>query len=547
MADAGGGDDLPPPSGPPLAMPPPTGPPAGPPTGPPRGPLGPLVVDTGPPEPERGGRSPAVWVLGGVGVVAVLVLVAAVAVFVVGGSADAEVILEPTSSNGDDPFMDSVAKVDPDVEGGGFGELAGGADEVESVEGAAPGLYGGTGDEAACDAAAMVEFLEENDEEAAAWAEVAGIAPADIRGYVAGLTPLVLREDTRVTNHGFSGGEANAFQAVLQAGTAVMVDGQGVPRVRCACGNPLAEPEAVSDAGFSGDEWGSFDATRLVAVSPGPEVEAFEVVDLETGEPEQVPIGSLAEPTTAEQLVDAEVPETTRCRAGRLEDGVLPGIPPGEGLQEISEGSIAIGDFTGDGVDDGAFIQVCGFGGNAVFEDVVAYSNGATLLGALPVDDYGDTVFAIRIVDGALEVDFGEFLPGDNNADGPSGRSTARFVWDGSAFVEPGQESSGGDTSDLAAFLDELFGPTHAGSCEGLDFDQGAPDAVCSIVIEQTDDRAVVDLCYPQSECAGAFLLERDADGAWQVAEEYPYSAELPAPPDYPPEPDWLVEARQGG
>ena len=53
---------------------------------------------------------------------------------------------------------------------------------------------------------------------------------ADIESYVAGLTAVRLRWDTRVTNHGFSDGEATAFQSLLQAGTAVLVDDTGVPR-----------------------------------------------------------------------------------------------------------------------------------------------------------------------------------------------------------------------------------------------------------------------------------------------------------------------------
>ncbi|PZT71125.1 hypothetical protein DN402_02310 [Streptomyces sp. SW4] len=49
----------------------------------------------------------------------------------------------------------------------------------------------------------------------------------------------MLRADTRVTGHGLRGGRPVGGQAVLQAGTAVLVDDRGVPRVRCAGGNPL--------------------------------------------------------------------------------------------------------------------------------------------------------------------------------------------------------------------------------------------------------------------------------------------------------------------
>ncbi|MGH3907098.1 MAG: DUF6777 domain-containing protein, partial [Pseudonocardiaceae bacterium] len=42
--------------------------------------------------------------------------------------------------------------------------------------------------------------------------------------------------DTRVTNHGYRDGKATDRQAVLQAGTAVLVDEKGRPRVKCGCG-----------------------------------------------------------------------------------------------------------------------------------------------------------------------------------------------------------------------------------------------------------------------------------------------------------------------
>ena len=65
------------------------------------------------------------------------------------------------------------------------------------------------------------------------------ISVADIPTYIGTLTPMQLRADTRVTNHGFVDGHATSLQSVLQAGTAVLVDDQGRPRVKCGCGNPL--------------------------------------------------------------------------------------------------------------------------------------------------------------------------------------------------------------------------------------------------------------------------------------------------------------------
>ncbi len=99
-----------------------------------------------------------------------------------------------------------------------------------------------------CDAAALEARLAEAPTVAAAWAAAASVDVADIGTTIDSLEPAVLAEDTRVTNHAYRGGTARAFQATLEAGTAVLVDDAGTPRVRCACGNPLAEPrEPVTD------------------------------------------------------------------------------------------------------------------------------------------------------------------------------------------------------------------------------------------------------------------------------------------------------------
>jgi hypothetical protein len=227
-------------------------------------------------------------------VVVVVALVAGGIVFLGGEEAAAsEVILEPAAANGSDPFFDSIATSEVEVAGGGLEEVAGSQGAVESLGGDTPGLYGGTGEDAVCDPDALVAFLEENKAKAKAFAEPLGIAPRAVSDYVAGLTPVVLREDTRVTNHGFKDGRATPVQSVLQAGTAVLVDDLGVPRVRCACGNPLAEPTAIEGTlAYSGDSWDGFDDARLVAVAPASEeLSEFELVDVNTGERNTVPLG----------------------------------------------------------------------------------------------------------------------------------------------------------------------------------------------------------------------------------------------------------------
>jgi hypothetical protein len=114
----------------------------------------------------------------------------------------------------------------------------------------------------------MVAFLANNPDKAAAWATVEGISPADIAGYIAGLTPVLLRADTAVTNHGFADGAATTLHSVLQVGTAVLVDRFGVPRARCACGNPLTPSTLTNPGGYAGDRWAAFDPAHVVTPAP---------------------------------------------------------------------------------------------------------------------------------------------------------------------------------------------------------------------------------------------------------------------------------------
>ena len=108
------------------------------------------------------------------------------------------------------------------------------------------GLYGGSGDSHVCDPQQLIAFLQQHPDKASAWASILGISPSGIANYVNSLTPVVLTVDTLVTNHGFRNGRATTLQSVLQAGTAVMVDATGTPRVKCNCGNPLTPPQLIT-------------------------------------------------------------------------------------------------------------------------------------------------------------------------------------------------------------------------------------------------------------------------------------------------------------
>lgn len=238
-------------------------------------------------------------------IVAVLVVALAGvgAFFVFGGDeASAEVVAESVTDPGADPFMSSMAVVEvaefpSDVTAviDATREGLSSQDGILLASGTTPGLYGGSNDEAVCDAGTLVAFLEDHPDEATAWASVQGIGPDGIADYVAGLTSVVLTTDTLVVNHGFANGQATPRDAVLQAGTAVMVDDTGVPRVKCGCGNPLLPPNSGSvDLGNVTGAWDGFDAGQVAVVDPGQTAESLEVVDVETGDTITQPIGSSA-------------------------------------------------------------------------------------------------------------------------------------------------------------------------------------------------------------------------------------------------------------
>ena len=162
-----------------------------------------------------------------------------------------------------------------------------------SRSGTEPGLYGGTRSSTSCDQAQMIQFLKDNPDKAAAWASVEGISTSELENYIRGLTPVILLADTRVTNHGFRDGRATTLQSVLQAGTAVLIDDAGVPRAKCACGNPLLPPVAARGATTQrGDPWPGFDPAAAVVVTPGSTTDKVTLIDTSTGIPFERSVGT---------------------------------------------------------------------------------------------------------------------------------------------------------------------------------------------------------------------------------------------------------------
>lgn len=222
-----------------------------------------------------------------------------------------EIFLQPVASTGPNPFTPSVGAspraltpVTPLASPGTPRSSPGGV-AVQSSLGSTPGLYGGSNRLSSCDTGQLVSFLNSNPAKAAAWVAALNSDPTlswsggnqvrvnQIGQYVAELTPVVLRSDTRVTNHGFENGRPTPFQSVLQAGTAVLVDRYGIPRSRCACGNPLTPPIRVpTTPTYTGPPWPGFSPTTVVVVVPPPTIiNIFVLVDIDNGGTIERPAG----------------------------------------------------------------------------------------------------------------------------------------------------------------------------------------------------------------------------------------------------------------
>ncbi|MFT4188925.1 MAG: hypothetical protein QM621_10135 [Aeromicrobium sp.] len=208
-----------------------------------------------------------------------------------GGPGSGDVVLEAVDDPGQSPFTDSVAsEVSFSDEARAYvDDLALSAE----VEGSTPGLYGGTNDVGSCDKEALVDFLDADDDKREAWAGALDVDEGDVADYVGTLAAVALTRDTAVVNHGYEDGRATPYDAVLQAGSAVLVDAAGTPVVRCACGNPLGTLDRDVTVPDSPDgAWKGYAPKRVVSVRPAPEpVSTLTYVDVDSGEQAIAPVG----------------------------------------------------------------------------------------------------------------------------------------------------------------------------------------------------------------------------------------------------------------
>ncbi|MGK3939284.1 PASTA domain-containing protein [Streptomyces caeruleatus] len=197
-------------------------------------------------------------------------------------------------------------------------------------QGDTPGLYGGSKQPTICDVAALERFLTDpgNHRKAQAWANVLNIGTDAIPEYLDRLTPVLLRHDTLVENHDYKKENAVPYNSLLQAGIAILVDEQGLPAVKCSCGNPLrpfkGDTGRISVRFEDGNKkWAGYARGSVVAVKPAPRKLA-RVALVDAREPARGisrPVGSTGEKDTAfDARKRRTVPDLvgrTFARAGR--------------------------------------------------------------------------------------------------------------------------------------------------------------------------------------------------------------------------------------
>lgn len=155
----------------------------------------------------------------------------------------------------------------------------------EVRNGTTSGVFGGSAAGEVCDVPALSERLAAVPIVGQAWAAVHGITVEQLPSFVLSQTPVVLLSDTAVTDYGLRNGQIVPRLAVLERGTAVLVDERGTLTARCISGSPLraARPIPV-EAEFSGDPWQGFDPRFVDDIRPGEvPLDEFRLVDVRSG------------------------------------------------------------------------------------------------------------------------------------------------------------------------------------------------------------------------------------------------------------------------
>lgn len=209
-----------------------------------------------------------------------------------GGDDTADVVLVAADAIGDGPFTSPVAE----TPARSLADFSAGAPDTKVPDdaiaitirrGDEPGLYAGRQDAESCDRALLAQRLTGAPAISAAWAAAVGADAGQVADVIDASTGVETTVDLRVTLHRWDDGTVVADQAVLEAGTAVLVRADGTPLARCLSGAPLAAALPVSGTvRFTGAPWPGFAPDRLDTVlAADAGVGLLDLVDPETGQP----------------------------------------------------------------------------------------------------------------------------------------------------------------------------------------------------------------------------------------------------------------------
>ena len=253
-----------------------------------------------------------------------------------------EVMLQPAGYVTNTPFAEDPFAGAPDpalaTPIDNSGTVPAGSLNSTPTNATGPAIYGGSADKTVCDAQKFVAFMQQNSAQAQAWVDAVNADPslvwqngkltvADIPAYVKTLAPVILMTDTLVVNHDFVNQKPVPYQSVLQAGTAVLVDMWGVPRLQCYCGNPLTlPPGTAASANFVGTPWVGFSPANVTNLTPPAQpVTALTVANLSSpGSTLQITPGST---TAAPATTPAPTPTPTPTPAAGLFQKPAPPTP----------------------------------------------------------------------------------------------------------------------------------------------------------------------------------------------------------------------------
>jgi hypothetical protein len=165
----------------------------------------------------------------------------------------------------------------------------------------------------------------------------------------------------------------------------VLVDRQGIPRARCACGNPLTPPTAISsNARFRGTPWTGFSRSSLTVIQVDVTIDIFVIIDIDTEDPFTRPSGSDGDD---DQPGDGTDTDTTIPPDTRPPDTTPPETLPPDDFGGENDVDIIL---TWGGNDD-LDLHVIEPSGEELSFSTPTTSTGGTLVGGDDIPDCEDT------------------------------------------------------------------------------------------------------------------------------------------------------------